>query len=97
MSYSVPVRSQAPSPCEWAPRLAKPSHGGRSVPARARSLPAKPLTQPVGCNKVATNRLLLAATVMAFPDRIEPTAAPEWALNNIIHRFERLPLELVPA
>jgi hypothetical protein len=25
-------------------------------------------------------------------DRIEPTSAPTWAVNNIIRRHERLPL-----
>jgi cytochrome P450 len=30
-------------------------------------------------------------------DRIEVTGPPQWALNNIIHRLERLPLELTPA
>lgn len=28
-------------------------------------------------------------------DRIEVTAAPTWAINNIIHRHERLPLKLI--
>lgn len=30
-------------------------------------------------------------------DRIEMTGQPAWAVNNIIHRLERLPLELIPA
>jgi cytochrome P450 len=30
-------------------------------------------------------------------DRIEITSAPTWAINNIIHRHERLPLKLIPA
>ncbi|WP_308066044.1 cytochrome P450 [Mycobacterium fragae] len=30
-------------------------------------------------------------------DRIEVTGAPVWAINNIIHRHEHLPLKLVPA
>lgn len=30
-------------------------------------------------------------------DRIELTGEPTWAVNNIIHRLERLPLELIPS
>ncbi|MGB6207046.1 cytochrome P450, partial [Mycobacterium sp.] len=30
-------------------------------------------------------------------DRIEVTSAPTWAINNVIHRHERLPLKLIPA
>ncbi len=30
-------------------------------------------------------------------DRIELSGEPVWAVNNIIHRLERLPLELIPA
>jgi cytochrome P450 len=30
-------------------------------------------------------------------DRIEATSSPTWAINNIIHRHERLPLKLIPA
>ena len=30
-------------------------------------------------------------------DRIELTGTPTWAINNIIHRYDQLPLELVPA
>ncbi|WP_369830558.1 cytochrome P450 [Mycobacterium sp. 1245111.1] len=29
-------------------------------------------------------------------DRIEVTGAPTWAINNVIHRHERLPLKLIP-
>jgi hypothetical protein len=29
-------------------------------------------------------------------DRIEPTAEPTWAINNIIRRHEYLPLKLIP-
>jgi cytochrome P450 len=53
-----------------------------------------------GCAGQGLARLETAAMLRALVDRvdrIEPTGAPEWALNNIIHRFERLPLELVPA
>jgi cytochrome P450 len=30
-------------------------------------------------------------------DRIEVSGSPTWAVNNIIHRHERLPLKLIPA
>jgi cytochrome P450 len=30
-------------------------------------------------------------------DRIEVASSPTWAINNIIHRHERLPLKLIPA
>jgi cytochrome P450 len=30
-------------------------------------------------------------------DRIEVTGSPVWAINNIIHRHEQLPLKLIPA
>lgn len=30
-------------------------------------------------------------------ERIELTGRPVWAVNNIIHRLEHLPLELIPA
>jgi hypothetical protein len=30
-------------------------------------------------------------------DRIELTAQPTWAINNIIRRHERLPLKLIAA
>lgn len=30
-------------------------------------------------------------------DRIVLTGTPTWAINNIIHRYDQLPLELVPA
>jgi cytochrome P450 len=30
-------------------------------------------------------------------DRIEATSSPTWAINNVIHRHERLPLKLIPA
>ena len=35
--------------------------------------------------------------MIARVDRIELTGSPKWALNNIIRRYERLPLRLVPA
>ncbi|AYJ51640.1 cytochrome P450 [Rhodococcus sp. P1Y] len=30
-------------------------------------------------------------------ERIEPAGTPRWAVNNVIHRFDRLPLKLVAA
>ena len=39
------------------------------------------------------------AILTALLDRVERivlAGEPEWAVNNIIHRFERLPLELIP-
>jgi cytochrome P450 len=30
-------------------------------------------------------------------DRIDVTSSPTWAINNVIHRHERLPLKLIPA
>jgi cytochrome P450 len=30
-------------------------------------------------------------------DRVEVTSSPTWAVNNIIHRHERLHLKLIPA
>ena len=35
--------------------------------------------------------------LVARVDRIKLTGTPEWALNNIIHRYERLPLQGIPA
>ena len=35
--------------------------------------------------------------LIARVDRIELTGAPKWALNNVIRRYERLPLRLVAA
>ncbi|MDT0328542.1 cytochrome P450 [Nocardiopsis lambiniae] len=52
-----------------------------------------------GCAGQGLARLETSAMLRALidrVDRIEVTGTPEWALNNIIHRFERLPLELVP-
>ena len=53
-----------------------------------------------GCAGQGLARLETAAMLHALVervDRIEPTGPPERALNNIIHRLERLPLELIPA
>jgi len=48
-----------------------------------------------GLARLETQAMLRA--LVARVDRIEPTGPPEWARNNIIHRLQRLPLELVPA
>ncbi|NUP42121.1 MAG: cytochrome P450 [Streptomyces sp.] len=48
-----------------------------------------------GLARMETSAMLLA--LVARIDRIEPTGTPAWALNNLIHRYERLPLELIPA
>lgn len=53
-----------------------------------------------GCAGQGLARMETSAILRALierVDRIEVTGAPEWALNNVIHRLERLPLELVPA
>jgi cytochrome P450 len=53
-----------------------------------------------GCAGQGLARTETAAMLRALVervDRIELTGTPERALNNIIHRLERLPLELVPA
>ncbi|WP_181802011.1 cytochrome P450 [Streptomyces shenzhenensis] len=48
-----------------------------------------------GLARMETSAILRA--LVEHVDRIEVTGPPEWALNNIIHRLERLPLELIPA
>ena len=48
-----------------------------------------------GLARLETQSMLRALTARVA--RIEPAGTPEWARNNIIHRLERLPLELVPA
>ncbi|MFE7853786.1 cytochrome P450 [Streptomyces sp. NPDC057403] len=48
-----------------------------------------------GLARMETSAILNA--LIARVDRIEVAGPPEWALNNIIHRFENLPLRLVPA
>ncbi|MDW6064335.1 cytochrome P450 [Streptomyces sp. FXJ1.4098] len=53
-----------------------------------------------GCAGQGLARLETSAMLRALVqrvDRIEATGRPQWALKNIIHRLERLPLELVPA
>ncbi|GAQ62726.1 MULTISPECIES: cytochrome P450 [Streptomyces] len=48
-----------------------------------------------GLARLETSAMLRA--LVARVDRIELTGTPEWALNNIIHRYERLPLQFIPA
>ncbi|MET7451611.1 cytochrome P450 [Streptomyces sp. NPDC005574] len=48
-----------------------------------------------GLARMETSAMLRA--LAARVERIEPTGTPEWALNNLIHRYERLPLALIPA
>ncbi|MFI8529703.1 cytochrome P450 [Streptomyces aquilus] len=53
-----------------------------------------------GCAGQGLARMETSAILRALAekvDRIEPAGTPEWALNNVIHRLERLPLELIPA
>ena len=45
--------------------------------------------------RLETTAMLRALTQRV--DRIEVTGSPTWAINNIIHRHERLPLKLIPA
>ncbi|MFF4780495.1 cytochrome P450 [Streptomyces griseorubiginosus] len=52
-----------------------------------------------GCAGQGLARMETSAILRALVervDRIEMTGPPEWALNNVIHRLERLPLELIP-
>ena len=44
--------------------------------------------------RLETTAMLRA--LMERVDRIEVTSSPTWAVNNIIHRHERLPLKLIP-
>ncbi|WP_433623572.1 cytochrome P450 [Nocardia sp. CA-120079] len=48
-----------------------------------------------GLARLETQAML--AALVERVDRIEIVGEPEWAINNIIHRFERLPLQLIPA
>ncbi|KOV95418.1 monooxygenase [Streptomyces sp. NRRL B-1140] len=53
-----------------------------------------------GCAGQGLARMETSAMLRALVervDRIEVAGTPEWALNNIIHRLESLPLELIPA
>ncbi|EDY58251.1 MULTISPECIES: cytochrome P450 [Streptomyces] len=53
-----------------------------------------------GCAGQGLARMETSAILHALVervDRIEATGPPEWALNNVIHRLGRLPLELIPA
>ena len=52
------------------------------------------------CAGQALARLETAAFLTALTarvERLELTGRPQWALNNIIRRYERIPLRLVPA
>ncbi|MFI6773520.1 cytochrome P450 [Nocardia sp. NPDC050412] len=48
-----------------------------------------------GLARLETQAML--AALVERVERIEIAGEPEWAINNIIHRFERLPLQLIPA
>ncbi|MEU1995530.1 cytochrome P450 [Nocardia gamkensis] len=53
-----------------------------------------------GCAGQGLARLETQAVLRALVDRVERieiTGPGKWAMNNIIHRFEHLPLQLVPA
>lgn len=53
-----------------------------------------------GCAGQGLARLEIRAVLDHLLDRVECirlTGEPTWAVNNIIHRLERLPLELIPA
>jgi len=53
-----------------------------------------------GCAGQGLARMETQAILTALAARvanIRCVGEPKWALNNIIHRFERLPLELIPA
>ncbi|WP_063051358.1 cytochrome P450 [Nocardia arthritidis] len=53
-----------------------------------------------GCAGQGLARLETQAILTALLDRVERmhiTGRPQWAVNNIIHRLEHLPLQLVPA
>jgi cytochrome P450 len=52
------------------------------------------------CAGQSLARLETAAVLQALMqrvDRIDVNGSPTWAINNIIHRHERLPLKLIPA
>jgi cytochrome P450 len=52
------------------------------------------------CAGQSLARLEITAVLSALierVERIEVTGSPTWAINNIIHRHERLPLKLIPA
>ncbi len=53
-----------------------------------------------GCAGQGLARMETQAILTALAERVQTihcVGEPKWALNNIIHRFERLPLELIPA
>ncbi|HET7690053.1 MAG TPA: cytochrome P450 [Nocardioidaceae bacterium] len=52
-----------------------------------------------GCAGQGLARMETQAILRALLERVERIVAagePSWAVNNIIHRYERLPLELIP-
>lgn len=48
-----------------------------------------------GLARLETQAIL--AALLERVERIEINGRPQWAMNNIIHRFENLPLQLIPA
>lgn len=48
-----------------------------------------------GLARMETTAMLQA--LIERVDRIEIAAEPKWAVNNIIHRLEHLPVRLIPA
>ncbi|MBX9363692.1 cytochrome P450 [Streptomyces sp. WAC04114] len=53
-----------------------------------------------GCAGQGLARMETSAVLRALVervDRIEVAGTPQWALNNVIHRLESLPLDLLPA
>ncbi|WP_040787032.1 cytochrome P450 [Nocardia pneumoniae] len=48
-----------------------------------------------GLARLETQAIL--AALLQRVERIEITGRPQWVMNNIIHRFETLPLQLIPA
>ncbi|MFF9117925.1 cytochrome P450 [Streptomyces massasporeus] len=53
-----------------------------------------------GCAGQGLARMETSAVLRALVervDRIDVAGAPQWALNNVIHRLESLPLDLLPA
>ncbi|MGB9998644.1 cytochrome P450 [Streptomyces pseudogriseolus] len=53
-----------------------------------------------GCAGQGLARMETSAILRALVERVDHikvAGTPQWALNNVIHRLERLPLELVPA
>ncbi len=55
-----------------------------------------PIPLPPG-HKFPIEKYAMLRALLDRVDRIELTAEPTWALNNIIRRHERMPLKLIPA